>query len=544
MTVRTDEDERKGRTMNGAESLVRTLVAEGVDVCFANPGTSEMHFVAALDRVPGIRCVLGLFEGVVTGAADGYARMADKPGVTLLHTGPGLANGLANLHNAKKASTAVVNIVGEHATWHIEHDAPLTADIEGLARPVSHWFGTAASASAVAGDGAAAIAAAASAPGRVATLVLPANTAWEDAGTREDAGGDAAPDAEGGAVSGTASAEAPTIVPPERVDAIAALLARGEPVAFVLGGRALRAEALEHGDRVAWASGAMLLAETFKARAERGAGRVAIIEIPYVVDAALALLKPYRHIVTVCAKAPVAFFAYPDKPSALYPPDAELHTLAAMHENGTRALADLARALRAEALQPSVQPRGDFPLPADGPLTPEAINLSVAARLPEQAIVVDESVTSGRDIFGLCGSAAPHDWLEVCGGSIGGGLPLAVGAAIACPARKVITLQADGSGMYTLQALWTQARESLDIVTIIYANRAYEILKYELRNVQAESGEKALDMMELDRPELDWVALARGMGVDAVRADTIAGFDEALARGLATTGPYLIEAVI
>lgn len=512
--------------MNGAESLVRTLVATGVDVCFANPGTSEMHFVAALDRVGGIRCVLGLFEGVVTGAADGYARMAEKPGVTLLHTGPGLANGLANLHNARKASSAVVSVVGEHATWHIEHDAPLTADIEGLARPVSHWVRTAASARSVAADGAAAIAEAT--PGRVATLVLPANTAWEAAD------GPAEPRA----------AEPPARVAAERIDAIAEVLRRGEPVAFVLGGRALRADALEDADRIAQASGGTLFAETFKARAERGAGRVAATEIPYPVDAALALLAPFRHVVTVGAKAPVAFFAYPDKPSALYPPEADVHALATAEEDAGVALAELARALDADALSPTLQRRATFELPPDGPLTPEAINLSVAARLPDGAIVVDESITSGRGIFDLCGAAAPHDWLEVCGGSIGGGLPLAVGAAVACPGRQVVTLQADGSGMYTLQALWTQARESLDVVTVLYANRAYEILRHELRNVQAESGETALGMMALDRPALDWVALARGMGVDAVRADTVSGFDEALARALATPGPHLIEAIV
>ena len=514
--------------MNGAESLVRTLVGAGVEVCFANPGTSEMHFVAALDRVPGIRCVLGLFEGVVTGAADGYARMSDKPGVTLLHTGPGLANGLANLHNARKASTAVVNVVGEHATWHIAHDAPLTADIEGLARPVSHWVRTVASADAVAGDGAAALAAAASAPGRVATLVLPANTAWEEAR----------------GVAEAVPAAPPAPVPAARIEAIADVLRRGEPVAFVLGGRALRADALAHADRISQASGAALLCETFKARAERGVGRVAVTEIPYPVDAALELLAPFRHVVTVGAKAPVAFFAYPDKPSALSPADADVHALAAPHEDADRALADLARALGAEDRTPRLAESATFELPPDGPLHADAINRSVAARLPAGAIVVDEAITSGRDAFALCGSAAPHDWLEVCGGSIGGGLPLAVGAAVACPDRKVVTLQADGSGMYTVQALWTQAREALDVVTIVYANRSYAILKHELRNVQAESGETALDMMELDRPELDWVALARGMGVDAVRAETVLAFDAALERALASPGPHLIEAVL
>src|SRR5436190_6917844 len=164
--------------MHGAESLVRTLVGGGVDVCFANPGTSEMHFVAALDRVDGMRCVLGLFEGVVTGAADGYYRMKGTPASTLMHLGPGLGNGIANLHNAKKASSGIVNIVGQHATYHIDFNAPLTADIEGLARPVSSWVRTSPNAKAVARDGADAIAAARQTPGQIATLILPADTAW------------------------------------------------------------------------------------------------------------------------------------------------------------------------------------------------------------------------------------------------------------------------------------------------------------------------------------------------------------------------------
>src|SRR5271167_1334621 len=167
--------------MNGAESLVRTLVGGGVNVCFANPGTSEMHFVAALDRVEGMRCVLGLFEGVVTGAADGYFRMKNTPASTLLHLGPGLANGLANLHNAKKANSGIVNIVGQHATYHIGFNAPLTSDIEGLARSMSAWVRTSPNAKSVAADGAAAIAAAKSAPPKIATLILPADTAWNEA---------------------------------------------------------------------------------------------------------------------------------------------------------------------------------------------------------------------------------------------------------------------------------------------------------------------------------------------------------------------------
>ena len=520
--------------MNGAESLVQTFLDGGVEVCFANPGTSEMHFVAALDGAAtdagsgGIRCVLGLFEGVVTGAAEGYARMSGKPGVTLLHLGPGLGNGIANLHNARKAGSPIVNVVGEHASWHIAHDAPLTADIEGLAAPVSHWVRTASEATSVAADGAAALAAASVAPGRIATLILPANTAWEPAE----------------APAATPPPVAPSAVGAARIASVAQALRGHEPVVLVLGGHCLREEALEHASRIARHAGATLLAETFKARMQRGAGRVAVDEVPYAVDRALELLAPFRHVVTVGAKPPVAFFAYPDKPSALYPPEATLHALASEGEDGERALRDLARLLGADALEPERQASELPPMPAEGALDPDNLAALLARHLPDEAIVVDESITAGRGCFAAARGAARHDWLEVCGGSIGGGFPLATGAAVACPGRRVVCLEGDGSAMYTVQALWTQARERLDVTTVVLANRAYEILRHELDNVQADSGETALRMLELDDPVLDWVAIARGMGVEGVRVGTVAELDTALRHALSARGPYLIEAVL
>ncbi len=524
--------------MNGAESLVRSLVDAGVEVCFANPGTSEMHFVAALDRVGGLRCVLGLFEGVVTGAADGYARMAGKPAVTLLHTGPGLANGIANLHNARKAEVPVVNVVGEHASWHIEHDAPLTADIEGLARPVSHWLRTATSATSLGADGSEAVAAAGGVPGRIATLVVPANTAWEAGAepSREPGGGRTAP------AASPAAATAPEPIDADRVADVATLLRRGEPVALVLGGTALGEEALGSAGRIARASGATLLAETFKRRMQRGAGRVPVASIPYPVRDALALLAPFAHVVTVGATPPVAFFAYPDMPSELYPESARLHALATPRQDAAAALRALEAALDATDLEPGLQAACVPERCDDGPLTPESLADVVARLLPRDAIVVDESITAGRGVYAATRGSAPHDWLQVCGGSIGGGFPLATGAAVACPGRKVVCLEGDGSAMYTLQALWTQARESLDVTSVVLANGSYEILKHELANVQADCGDVALDMMELDRPTLDWVSLARGMGVDAIRASTVGELEQALATALATPGPFLVEA--
>jgi acetolactate synthase-1/2/3 large subunit len=514
--------------MNGAESLARTLVAGGVNVCFTNPGTSEMHFVAALDKVEGIRCVLGLFEGVVTGAADGYWRMAERPAATLLHLGPGLGNGLANLHNARKASSAIVNIVGEHATYHIKHDAPLTSDIEGIARPVSAWVRTSPSAKAIASDGAAAIAAAWAPPGQIATLILPADTAWNDADR---------------------IAETPPRAARARVDAdaiarCAKALRSGEPAMLLLTGHALREPGLALAGRIATATGARILAQGSNARIARGANRVPIERLPYPVDQALAVLKDVRHLILVGAKAPVAFFAYPDKPSVLTPDGCEIHRLSTLAEDSISALEWLGEEVGAKKNGEVVQPPSRPPLPT-GALTPDTLAAALGALLPEGAIVADESVTTGRGFFKMTAGAPPHDWLNNMGGSIGLGLPLATGAAVACPDRKVICLEGDGSGMYTVQALWTQAREKLDVTTVVFANRTYAILRHELSGVGAGTpGKKAADMLDIGRPDLDWVALARGMGVEASRASTAEEFNRQFAAALGARGPRLIEAVL
>jgi acetolactate synthase-1/2/3 large subunit len=514
--------------MNGAESLVRTLVAGGVDVCFANAGTSELHFVAALDKVDGMRCVLCLFEGVATGAADGYARMAEKPAATLLHLGPGLSNGLANLHNTKRARSPVVNIVGDHATYHRVYDAPLTTDVEALARPVSSWVRTVTNARSVAADGAAAIAAAHAAPGQVATLILPADTAWN----------------EGSSVASVPPVPPRPVVASAMVDNVARILRSGEPTVLLLGGASLRAEGLALAGGISAKSGAQLLAQTFNARIERGAGRVPVERVPYFVDQALAVFKEVRHLILVGANAPVAFFGYPGKPSALTPPGCDIQTLAAPHEELTGALAALAEAIGAPRATtwPADEPP---PVPNGGAITPSAIAAMLGALLPEGAIICDESLTTGQSFFRMTYAAAPHDWLQLTGGAIGEGMPLATGAAVACPNRKVINLQADGSGMYTLQSLWTQAREGLNVLTLIWANRAYAILRHELANVGANNpGPKALDMLSLGNPDLDWVSLAKGMGVSGRRVETVDELVRAFRAGVAARGPFLIEVVL
>lgn len=511
--------------MNGAESLVRTLIASGIDTCFANPGTSEMHFVAALDRVSGMRCVLGLFEGVVSGAADGYARMADKPAATLLHLGPGLGNALANLHNARKAGTPIVNVVGDHATTHRRYDAPLTADVEGVARPMSAWVRTSMDAKSVARDGAEAVAAALSPPGCVATLILPADTAWNES-------------------DGPASAVAPkqsAKVSDEAIRQAAAHLRSGEPTLLLVGGRALRAKPLELASRIAQETGAKLMAPTSNARIERGAGRVAIDRIFYPIGQALEQLAPYKRAVIIGTQNPVAFFAYPGKPSLVLPPSCEVQVLAEPGNDLLDTLERLCDELGARSQAPQLQ-AGSRPELPRGSLTLDAIAAAVAALVPENAILVDESINSGGAIYPFTQGAPAHDWLQLTGGSIGIGLPLATGAAVACPDRRVVALQADGSGMYTLQALWTQAREKLDVTTVIFANRAYASLDIELRNVGAsQPGQVALDMLDLSRPDLDWVKMAEGMGVEAARADTVERLIDLLRGSFARRGPFLIE---
>ena len=513
--------------MNGAESLVRTLLASGIDTCFANPGTSEMHFVAALDRVEGMRCVLGLAETVVTGCADGFARMTGRPAATLLHCGPGLANGIANIHNARRANTPMVNIVGDHATYHRPLDAPLTSDTEGLARAASHWVRTSGSSRDVAADGAAAVQAALTPPGQIATLILPADTAWSESP------GPATP----------LPVPDRTPVAPEILRMAEAALRSGEPAMLVLSGQALSEAGLHAAQRVATASGARLRTPTQVPRMARGRGRPAVDRIPYVVDNAVKVLAGVRRLILVGARPPTAFFAYPGKPGLLAPADADVLVLARPEQDAVAALEWLADELgaprRADPVSvalPADEPRGAF--------EPEAFARLLSVLLPENAIVAEDAVTSGRALFAPTFGAAPHDWLQITGGAIGHGFPCATGAAIACRDRKVICLQADGAGMYAPQALWTQAREALDVINVVFSNRVYRILHGELLAVGAQPGRASSDLFDLSRPDIDWVGLSRSLGVEATRVTTLEGFADVFRSGCRRRGPLLIEFVI
>ncbi len=514
--------------VNGAQTLLRTLVDAGVDVCFTNPGTSEMHFVAALDSVPEMRAVLALFEGVATGAADGYARMAGKPAATLLHLGCGLGNGLANLHNARKGKVPVVNIVGDHATYHVQYDAQLQSDIETAARNVSTWVRTTQKTEDLGRDAAEAIATSMGPPGQVATLILPADVSWS----------------EGGVVG-----QLPQPLQPERatdatIAAIAEALKRPGKTAFLLGGRALREPALLAAARIAAQTGAQLFAEVFPTRIERGAGLPHVERIAYLAELASVQLAGIEHLILVDAKAPVSFFAYPGKKSYLVPDGCTVHTLASFTQDVQGGLDALVQRLGAEHATPALQ-AAERPGRPGGKLTAEKVCKAIGHLLPERAIIVDEAQTSGVMLPTSTAGAPRHDLLALTGGAIGLGLPLAVGAAVACPDRPVLALVGDGSAMYTIQALWTMARERLNVVTVVFSNRSYAILNVELQRVGAGgAGAAAKSQLDISNPNLDFVSMSRGMGVPATRATTCDEFLAALEQAFANPGPHLIEAIV
>lgn len=512
----------------GADLLVRTLAEAGVAACFANPGTSEMHLVQALDREARIRSVLCLFEGVATGAADGYARIVGKPAMTLLHLGPGYGNGLANIHNAKRAFAPMVNVIGDHATYHRGLDAPLTSDIEALIAPHCGWVGVVESAAAAGARAAQAYGAALAAPGGPVGLILPADSAWSPA--------------EGAPVATVLTAPAPA--PDAAVDAaVKAVRAAARPLLLV-GGAALADEAaLETLSRLK-AAGLRVMIDTFPSRQARGAGRFAPDKMAYFAEMAMADLAGHDLMLLAGTTTPVAFFAYPGKPSVLVPDGCAVATLSTRAEDTIDALARLAQALDAPAASPP-PPRAARPERPQGALTPHACAQALARHMPDHAIISDDAVTAGLPHWLATAAAAPHDWLYLTGGAIGQGLPVAVGAAIAAPDRKVIALSGDGAGMYTVQALWTMARERLPIVTVVFANRSYRILSIEMARTEAgQPGPAARAMLSLDQPALDWVKLAQGQGVTAVRCDSAEAFDAALEQAIAAEEPVLIEAVL
>ena len=514
--------------MNGAESLLETLINNGVEVCFSNPGTSEMHMVAAIGKTQGMRSILSLFEGVCSGAADGYGRMAGNPACTLLHLGPGLSNASANLHNAKKANTPVLNLIGDHAVYHKKYDAPLTSDIISLAQGVSDWVHTTDTAENLPKDAAEAVAIANQGAGKISTLIVPADCAWNDSV-------DPAP---------LKPAVPLVTVGVEAVDQAAELLQNGKTTMILLGNMGLSEEALSLADKIGQASGARIFTDTFFTRMPRGEGRCQVERLQYFAEMGVEQIKDIEQLIMVGTKAPVAFFAYPGKPSEFYAPGSELHTLANVDEDAVDALSRLVTAIGAESENPRYTKLVKAGPGKDG-LSPGTIGMTFAEYLPVDAIVVDEGATAGGACYPCSANAEPHDWLTLTGGSIGYGLPTAIGAAVACPDRKVVCNHGDGGAMYTIQSLWTMARENLDICVLIFANRKYQILQIELARVGAQTmNKKTLDMLDISNPDIDFVKLSEGMGVPATRATTIDEFNEQYITAMNTHGPRLIEIVL
>jgi acetolactate synthase-1/2/3 large subunit len=513
--------------MNGADVILRTLADNGVEACFSNPGTSEMQLVAAFDHEPRVRPILCLFEGVATGAADGYARIAGKPAAALLHLGAGLSNGSANLHNARRAHSPVVNIVGDHATYHRSLDAPLSSDIAALAGPVSVWVASAETAQEAAALASEAVRQSKVGAGGPATLILPADCAWS----------------EGGGTGPVVAAPVRSRPDSARIAAIAKALKAAKKPAILVGSGALTEEGLIAGGRLARA-GVRVIIDTFVARQPRGAGRFAPERMQYFGEMALAGLQGVDLMVLASTKKPVAFFAYPKVPSVLVPEGCTVETLALPEEDGEYALRALADAVAAFESPMVVELKIGDSIPT-GSLSPAAVGASVARHMPEHAIVSEDAVTSGLPVYAQTHAAPAHDWLFLTGGAIGQGIPAAIGAAIAQPQRKVLCLTGDGAAAYTVQGLWTVARENLDVTVVVFANRAYRILNMELARTQSgAAGHRARSLLALTDPTMDWVSIASGFGMSASRCETAESFDFAFARAMTETGPSFIEAVI
>lgn len=516
-------------SINGSKILMNTLIENGVEVCFGNPGTSEMHLVDAISKADNIKAVLGLFEGVVTGAADGYARMAEKPAATLLHLGPGLANGLANIHNAKRARTPMVNLIGQHALDHLQYEAPLKSDIEGLARPLCHHIQTTTDVNCISQDAAKSIAAANSNAGQIASLIIPADMAWSvpTNDTVEKSPAPNQPKASGNVISN-----------------VAAALGNGKKTALLLDNKALYGEALRNAGRIAKATGAQLICPTFFSRTERGAGTVPVGRIPYFAEMATEFLKDIEQLILVGGTAPVSFFAYPGKPSWLLSDGTDVVTLSSEIEDSPAALQALAQALECSDGDYEQQAANQLEIPT-GELTPEGVAACLNAYIPENAIVMDEGATSALPAYPMTQAAAKHDWLTLTGGSIGQGLPAAMGAAVACPDRKIICLEGDGSAMYTVQALWSIANQNQDMCVVMYVNHSYRILNVEMQRVGVEDpSPAAAEMLELENPKLDWKKLAEGMGVPTTVAKTTEEFEQQFKEAMQTKGPRLIAAMV
>ncbi len=516
-------------SMNGATALINTLADCGVEFCIANPGTSEMHLVQALDAVPRMRSVLALFEGVCTGAADGIGRMTGKPAATLLHLGPGMANGIANLHNARRGNAPMINIIGNHPNYHIGFDAPLTSDIDTLAKNFSCWIKSCSTAETLGQDGADAYTASlrqsSGSTGQIATLIMGADAAWGESP------GPAAPNP----VPQRAKVSEAT------VDAVASVIEKGAKTALLLEHHATEQAAMEAASKIASKTGCRLLNGTFPARVDGGPGRVSVERLPYFPEQILATLEGVEQLVLVGGEVPASFFAYRGIPGQLLPEACEVTRLTTIEEDSIDALQHLAERLGAENEAVSRFEKQAIPKP-DGELDTKSIIQAIAATMPEEVIVCTDS-GGGNAAYPFCQNSAPNSWLSLTGGAIGQGGPCATGAALACPDRPVLALLGDGGAAYTNQALWTQAREQLNVTTVIFANNSYNILNVEYARLGVKDvGEIAASLFDIGNPEIDWVAMAKGFGVPGARADSAEELCKLLENSYQTPGPFLIQA--
>ena len=511
--------------MNGAESLVRTLLNCGVTHCYANPGTSEMHLVQAIDAVDDFSSSLCLFEGVCTGAADGYGRMTGIPATTLLHLGAGLGNGIANLHNCRRAGTPLINLIGDHAIHHAPYDAPLTSDVEAVAKPVSSWIRTSRTSQGLGIDAEDSVLAALSnhpdPQGNIATLIIPTDCAW------------------GEGIERKSGIEEPLLTSVDSTTITSVARRIDSNTVLLVDGNGLSRPGVKAAGRIAAKTGCRVFTPTFPARVDVGPDLPDVNRLPYFPEDVLHVLQGTSQVVLAGGAAPVSFFAYQGQPSNLVPPDTEVVHLAHRHEDVAQALLDVALEIEAPAALTTGRERPELP---SGDLRVRSIAQAVAALAPENCVVSVDSGGGGA-AYNELRNCVPHSWLNLTGGSIGGGGPVAVGAATACPDRTVFALLGDGGAGYTIQYLWTAAREDLKVISVIFSNRQYNILEVEYRRMGVnEIGAKAASLFDLTNPELDWVAIAKGFGVPGQKATDCASFNSALQSAIASEGPYLIEA--
>ena len=519
------------RKMNGAAAFFKSIVDNGIDTIFACPGTSEMQVVDEVGY-SNLRVVLCLFENSVTGMADGYARMLDKPALGMVHVTCGLTNALANMHNARIANSRMIIFGGG---VHVAHEVnepvhsmlqrqPYVAQIAAQcvieARSPDQLAAAATQALKASNDGA----------GKIVYVYGPNNAVWGESSFQGKL---------------TSSAEQRQRVSTATISSIADTLKAGKKTAFILDNLALREEGLEILGRIAEGAGGRLFREWLPSRIAMGAGRVRTETLPYGGAEGRELLSEFDQIVLVGAKIPVCPFSYENQPWVKIPENCNVHTLATADHDILAALEELATQLDLPEKASNRYNRKPGE-PPTGPLSGNSIVQSLSILMPADSIVLDEAMLENVMFPLLMDGAAPFDFMAACpGGAIGAGPPVACGAAIACPNRKVILLEGDFSLMQGNTALWSMAQHNLDICVINYNNEGSASLSTELARVrQGEAQPKSIELLRIRKPTIDYAAMAESMGVPASRAETAEEFHLQLTKAMSTKGPHFIDANI